>query len=57
MTRVSPTLLADAVADAKAQLAKSEATDIDDHTQVVGSQAALTATLRRVLWVLDAEVA
>ncbi|MFE6127479.1 hypothetical protein ACFQ6Q_04265 [Streptomyces sp. NPDC056437] len=54
-TLVSPLLLAEALADARDQLAAAEATDIRDHAAVVASQETLARTLRRVLWTLNAE--
>lgn len=55
LTAVSPQLLAAALADAHTQLAAAEATDTDNHLALVASHATLEATLRRVLWVLEAE--
>lgn len=49
------TLLPDALADARAQLAAAHGVDIDDHLNLVASHASLKAALRRVLWVLQAE--
>lgn len=46
-------LLTSTLDDARDQLAAAQAVDIHDHTAVVGSQAALAAILRRVLWTLD----
>jgi hypothetical protein len=54
LTAVSPTLLADTVADAERILAAADRADIHNHTDMVASQAALTVALRRVLWVLEA---
>jgi hypothetical protein len=48
-------LLAAALADARAQLATAEVTNLDDDLAVIKSQAGLAVALRRVLWVLNAE--
>jgi hypothetical protein len=48
-------LLADALADARTQLAAAEGTNLDDDLSVIKSQAGLAVALRRVLWVLNAE--
>lgn len=49
---ISAHLLASAVSEARAQPAAAQAVDINDHTAVIRSQAALAAALRRVLWTI-----
>lgn len=50
-------LLADALTDARTQLAAAQRTNIQDHTALAGSHAALAATVRRLLWIHNAEEA
>lgn len=54
-TAVSSDLLADALADARTQLSAAQHADIHNHLAMVASHASLEATLRRVLWALNAE--
>ncbi|MFB6776560.1 hypothetical protein ACFCX0_03815 [Streptomyces sp. NPDC056352] len=48
-------LIAAALADARAQLATADGTDIGDDLALASSWAGLAVTFRRVLWVLNAE--
>jgi hypothetical protein len=48
-------LLADALAEARTQVATADSVDLDDDLAVITSHAGLAVALRRVLWVLNAE--
>lgn len=54
-TTVTERLLADALANARAELAAADTVNVNDDLAVIKSQTSLTTALRRVLWVLNAE--
>ncbi|MEV8403565.1 hypothetical protein [Streptomyces niveus] len=48
-------LLAHAISQARAAATTAEGVDLDDRLAVIGSHAALTVALRRVLWTLNTD--